>query len=117
MDVKIQDQNIVDLVFENRDIIHFEFVPEGNTVNQTIYVEVTKRLVDVMRCKRGDLWRDHSLILHHDNEPAQSLLRASQIFARKRHLCLDSMQSVLVCLIFSHVLKEVSIVFGSTRLN
>jgi hypothetical protein len=55
MDVKILGQNIVDLLFENRDIIDFEFVPEGNTVNQTIYVEVMKRLVDGMRYKRGDL--------------------------------------------------------------
>jgi hypothetical protein len=56
-----------------RGIIHFEFVPEGTTVNQTFYV-VLKRLNDAVRHKRGELWRDRSLILHHDNVPAHSLL-------------------------------------------
>jgi hypothetical protein len=50
--------------FDIRGIIHFEFVPEGTTVNQTLYVEVLKKLIDAMRRKQGDLQRDRSLILH-----------------------------------------------------
>jgi hypothetical protein len=42
--------------FNIRGIIHFEF--EGTTVNQTFYVEVLKRLIDVVRRKREELWRD-----------------------------------------------------------
>jgi hypothetical protein len=34
--------------------IHFEFVHEWTTVNQTFYVEELKRLVDVMRRKQGE---------------------------------------------------------------
>jgi hypothetical protein len=49
--------------FDNRGIIDFEYVPIGKTVNQTFYVEVLRRLVEAMRCKRGDLCRDRSLIL------------------------------------------------------
>jgi hypothetical protein len=36
-----------------------------------------------VRRKRGDLWRDRSLILHHDNAPAHSSLRVSQFLAGK----------------------------------
>jgi hypothetical protein len=54
--------------FDIRSIIHFEFVPEWTTVNQRLYV-VLKRLIDAMRHKRGELWRDRSLIPHEDNAP------------------------------------------------
>jgi histone-lysine N-methyltransferase SETMAR len=50
--------------FNIMGIIHFKFVLEGTNVNQTFYVEVLERLIDAMRCKRGELWRDRSLILH-----------------------------------------------------
>jgi hypothetical protein len=53
--------------FDISGIIHFKFVPEGTTVNQTFYVEVLKRLIDALRHKLGELWRDRSLILHHVN--------------------------------------------------
>jgi transposase InsO family protein len=76
-DVEVQDQNNVDL------LLRHEFVPEGTTVNQTFHVEVLKRLIGAMRRKRGELWRDCSLILHHDNVPAHSSLRVSQLLARK----------------------------------
>jgi hypothetical protein len=46
-------------------------------------VEALKRLSDTMRLKRGELWRDRSLILHHDNTPAHSSLRMSQFLAGK----------------------------------
>jgi transposase InsO family protein len=58
-------------------------VPGGTTVNQTFYKEVLKRFVDVMRRKRGELCRDHSLILQHDNASAYSSLRVSRFLAGK----------------------------------
>jgi hypothetical protein len=64
MDVKSKIKTMFICFFDIRDIIHFEFVPEGTTVNQTFYVEVLKRLIDAMRCKRKELWRDRSFILH-----------------------------------------------------
>jgi hypothetical protein len=41
--------------FNIRSIIHFEFVPQGRTVNQTFYIEVLNRLIDAVRLKRGEL--------------------------------------------------------------
>jgi hypothetical protein len=64
-------------LFDIRGIIHFEFAPEGTTVNQTFYVEVLKRLIDAVRRKGGELWRDRSLILHHENTSAHSSLRVA----------------------------------------
>jgi hypothetical protein len=67
--------------FDNRDIIHLEFVPEGATVNQTFYLGLLKGFVDAVRRKRGELWRDRALILRHDNAPTLSSLRVSQFLA------------------------------------
>jgi transposase InsO family protein len=44
---------------------------------------VLKKLIDAIRRKRGELWRDHSLILHHDNTLAHSSLQVSQFLAGK----------------------------------
>jgi hypothetical protein len=55
MIVEVQDENNVDLLFRHQSIIHFEFVPQWSTVNQTFYVEVLNRPIDAVRCKRGEL--------------------------------------------------------------
>jgi hypothetical protein len=41
-DVKVQDQNNVDRLFNIRGIIHFQFAPEETTVNLTFYVVLKK---------------------------------------------------------------------------
>jgi hypothetical protein len=48
IDVKVKDQNNVDLLFEHQGIIHFEFVPEGTTVNQTFHMKMLKRIIDAV---------------------------------------------------------------------
>jgi hypothetical protein len=73
-DVKVQDQRNVDHFFDIRGIIHFEFVPDGTSVNQTFYVEVLKMFIDIVRRKQRELWIDCSLILHHNNVLAHSSL-------------------------------------------
>jgi hypothetical protein len=37
--------------FDNRGLIHFEFIPEGTTVNRTFYMEMLKRRIDAVRGK------------------------------------------------------------------
>jgi hypothetical protein len=69
-----------------RGFIHFECVSEGTTVNRTLYMEVLIRLNDAVRRKRGDLWRDRSLIF--TTPTRRHILRSSvAVFSRKRHLC------------------------------
>ena len=43
--------------FDVRGIVHREFVPPGQTVNQKFYLEVLRRLRENVRRKRPELWR------------------------------------------------------------
>jgi hypothetical protein len=45
-------KTVLDLLFDIRNIIHFESVPEGTTVHQTFSAEVVKWLTDAVRSKR-----------------------------------------------------------------
>jgi hypothetical protein len=80
---KSKIKTIMICVLDIRGLINFEFVSEGITVNQTFYVEVSKRLISAVRRKRGELWRDRASIPRHDNAPARSSLRVSQFLAGK----------------------------------
>ena len=42
--------------FDANGIVHKEFVPPGQTVNQQFYLEVLKRLRDSVRKKRPETW-------------------------------------------------------------
>jgi len=43
--------------FDVRGIVHREFVPPGQIVNQKFYLEVLRRLRENVRRKRQELWR------------------------------------------------------------
>jgi len=43
--------------FDANGIVHSEFVPNGQTVNQAFYLQVLKRLLDTVRRKRPELWQ------------------------------------------------------------
>ena len=58
--------------FEWHGVIHYEFVPRGQTVNKEFYIAVLKRLREAVRRKRSQLWTNQSWVLHHDNAPAHS---------------------------------------------
>jgi hypothetical protein len=45
------------LFFNIHCIVHKEFVPPGQTVNDKFYCEVLKRLRDGIRRKRPDKWK------------------------------------------------------------
>jgi hypothetical protein len=46
--------------------IHFEFIPQDQTINQAYYVEILKWLREAVRKKRPERW-PKDWILHHDN--------------------------------------------------
>ena len=60
--------------FHQKGIVHKQFVPPGQTVNAAFYVEVLKRLWEIVRRKRPDQWRNNTWFLHHDNAPAHAAL-------------------------------------------
>jgi histone-lysine N-methyltransferase SETMAR len=69
-------------LFDIKCTVHFEFIPQGQTVNQTYYVEILKRLREVLHRKRPELW-PNDWILHHDSAPAHKVLSVKQFVAKK----------------------------------
>jgi len=55
-----------------RGIVHYKFVPTGQTVNQVYYLEVLERLHEKVRRKRPEFFPNNSWILHQDNAPAHT---------------------------------------------
>ena len=60
--------------FDQKGIVHKEFVPPGQTVNAVFYVEVLKCLRENVRRKRPDQWQNNTWLLHHNNAPARAAL-------------------------------------------
>jgi hypothetical protein len=65
-----------------KGIVHFEFIPQGHTVNQVYYAEILKRLREAVCKKRPELW-PNDWIPHHDNAPAHKALSVQQFLAQK----------------------------------
>ena len=66
-----------------RGIIHSEFLPQGQTINQQVYKEILRLLLRSRREKRRELWQDKSWLLHHDNAPTHNALSIRQLLAEK----------------------------------
>jgi len=75
--------------FDIRGIVHYEFVPTGQTVNQVYYLEVLERLHDKVRRKEPKLFANKSWILHHDNAPARTALSVREFLATKQITVLE----------------------------
>jgi len=72
-----------------RGIVHYEFVPTGQTVNQVYYLEVLKSLREKVRRKRPELFANNSRILHHDNALALTVLSVREFLATKQVTVLE----------------------------
>jgi histone-lysine N-methyltransferase SETMAR len=68
--------------FDANGIVHSEFVPNGETVNQAFYLQVLKHLRDAVRWKRLELWQIREWWLHHDNTPAHKALCVQQFLTK-----------------------------------
>ena len=75
--------------FDHQGMVHHEYVPHDQTVNQNFYKEVLTRLMVKIRRKRRELWASNTWILHHDNAPAHAALSVRQFLATKQVIILD----------------------------
>jgi hypothetical protein len=68
--------------FDHKDIVHFEFLEQGRTVNQYCYLEILARLHEAVHRRRPEL-RPDAWILHHDSAPAHDALAFWEFLAKK----------------------------------
>jgi hypothetical protein len=66
---KSQVKKMLITFFDIKDIVHFEFIPQGQTFNQAYYVDIYKLLREAVRRKRPELWLN-DWFLRHSNAPA-----------------------------------------------
>jgi len=82
--VKSNVKTMLICFFDIKGLVHFEFAPQGQTVNQQFYLEVLKRLRDAVRRKRSNLWQSGEWLLHHDNAPAHTASSVRQFLTKNR---------------------------------
>jgi hypothetical protein len=75
-------------LFGIKVIIRFEFIPQGQTVNQAYCVKILKRLHEAVRRKVND-W-----ILHHDNAPYHKALSVKQFVTQKSITEMENIHTV-----------------------
>jgi len=64
--------------FDARGIVHHEFVPQEQTVNEEVYISVLKRMREAIRRRRPDLWASGQWTLLHDNARPHTALNVSR---------------------------------------
>ena len=70
--------------FDSQGIVHKEFLPPGQTVNQTFYREVLERLRKRVARVRPGIAR--TWILHHDNSPSHTAVFIMNFWQKKPFL-------------------------------
>ena len=86
---KSQVKIMLTTFFDHQGMVHHEYVPHDQTINQHFYKEVLTRLMAKIRRKRRELWASNTWILHHDNAPAHAALSVRQFLATKQVTILD----------------------------
>jgi len=87
--VQTKSQNNVADFFLYYRIVHYEFVPAGQTVNQVYYLEVLERLHEKVRWKQPKLFAINLWILHHDNTPTHTALSMREFLATEQITVLE----------------------------
>jgi len=71
--------------FHFQGIVHMDWVPEGQTVNQVCYKEVLTNLRErVRRRRRPEMWKNSSWVLHQDNAPAHNALSVKTFLTKHK---------------------------------
>jgi histone-lysine N-methyltransferase SETMAR len=70
--------------FDIQGIIMAQYLPPGQSVNQTYYIELLTKLRGSIRRKRPELWKN-GWIIHQENAPAHNALSVRQFLAKKEN--------------------------------
>ena len=70
--------------FDVDGILHREFVPPGQTINQQFYLNVVKSLHERLWRKCPEEWQSGDWFLHRDNAPAHTALSVQQFLAKNK---------------------------------
>ena len=81
---------------DSMGILHHEYAPRGQAVNQEYYKSILERLRENVRKKRPALWRDKNWILHHDNAPAHREFSTLNFWPNSKFLCFHNPHIPLV---------------------
>jgi hypothetical protein len=73
-EVRSNAKSVLIVFSDIQGIVNKEFIPPSQTVHGQIYCEVFKRLMEGIRRKRPDKWKNNCWFLHHDNAPAHTSL-------------------------------------------
>ena len=88
--------------FDSQGIVHKEFEPSGQTVNQTFCRKVLQRLRKRVARVRPSIAR--TWMLHHNNAPCHTAVSINEFVAEKKHSCGSSAPlfagSQSLCLLF-----------------
>jgi histone-lysine N-methyltransferase SETMAR len=86
---KSKGKVMLEVFFDYKGLIHYEFIPEGRTVNKELYVEILRRLRDAIRRKRPEKWAANNWVLLHDNAPAHRSLLVGNYLAKNNVTTLE----------------------------
>ena len=73
--------------YDSKGIIHYEFVPEGQTVTGSFYLSVLERLRKRIRHVRPEYSAPGSWFLLHDNAPVHRAVAVQEFLAQKQVPC------------------------------
>ncbi|UYV77052.1 hypothetical protein LAZ67_14003037 [Cordylochernes scorpioides] len=73
--------------FNVKGLVHYEFLPEGQTINQHYYIDVLPRLRKAVPQKRPEKWHQKNWLLHHGNSRPHTALTV-QLFLAKNGIAL-----------------------------
>lgn len=77
-------KHVANLFFDIRMIIHYEVVPNVETVNQVCYLEVLKSLREKVRWKGPELFTNNVWLLYHNNARAHVVLSVREFLGSKQ---------------------------------
>ena len=90
--VQVQNQGDPDrFFFDVHGIVHAEFLPQGQTINQHVYKNILRHLMRSVREKKIELWETRTWLLHHDNAPAPNALRIREFLAKNNIAVLEQL--------------------------